>query len=261
MENFVIRFFSFLFGICIGSFLNAVIYRLPKGISLSASRSHCPGCDKLIFWYENIPLISWIFLRGKCSGCSAKISIQYPFIELLVGVFALLVTPMQYSGFQIYYYFFYVSVFATFVAMFFIDLKHKLLPNSLNIYLAIILFSKVVMNKGYDHWLLGAAIGVLFPLGVTYLFYLLKGQVGLGGGDIKLYGALGLYLGPLGVVHNIFLSCFLGALVGGSLIVLKVIDRKTPVPFGPFIIVVAATQIFIPEQFRWFMENVLYLTV
>lgn len=256
MESITVKAFSFVFGLCIGSFLNAVIYRLPREISLSASRSHCPSCDKLIYWYENIPLFSWLFLRGKCSGCSAKISIQYPLVELTVGVFALVMTPKSIDGFNLYYYFFNVSVFATFVAMFLIDLRHKLLPNVLNIYLAIILFSRVVMNMAYPHWLFGAMIGVFAPLSITYLFYLLKGQVGLGGGDIKLWGALGLYLGPIGIVHNMTLSCFLGALVGGGLIVAKVIDRNTPVPFGPFIIVVSFIQIYFPEYFRRFIENI-----
>lgn len=261
-ETIVFSIFSFVFGLCIGSFLNAVIYRMPREISLSASRSHCTNCDKLIYWYENIPLISYLFLRGKCSGCGSRISIVYPIVELVVGIFALVVTPSSvFESFQLFEYFFKVSVFATFVAMFVIDLKHKILPNLLNLYLALVLFTKIVLLKGYMHWGLGALIGILFPLGVTYLFYLLKGQVGLGGGDIKLYGGLGLYLGPVGVIHNIFMSCFLGALVGGSLIILKVVDRKTPIPFGPFIIVVAMVQIFLPDQFNWFLENVLHLRV
>lgn len=259
MENYAVEFFSFLFGLCIGSFLNAVIHRLPREISLSASRSHCTHCDKLIYWYENIPLFSWVFLRGKCSGCSGKISIQYPLVELAVGLFALYVTPKSIAGYNLYYYFFNVSVFATFLAMFIIDLKHKLLPNTLNIYLAIILFSRVVLTKNYLHWFFGGAIGVLAPLTVTYIFYLLRGQIGLGGGDIKLWGALGLYLGPMGIVHNMFLSNFLGALIGGGLILSKVVDRKTPIPFGPFIILIASVQIFFPDHFAWFLKNVLSL--
>jgi len=257
-----IHIFSFLFGLCIGSFLNAVIFRVPREISLSASRSHCPKCDKLIYWYENIPLISYVFLlRGKCSGCKEKISIEYPLIELIVGAFAFVVTPASLLPEYLYYYFFNISVFATFVGMFVIDLKHKIIPNSMNIYLALVLFSGIVLSEPYWHWLIGGGIGILFPLAITYAFYLLKGQIGLGGGDIKLYGALGLYLGPFGIIHNIFMSCFLGALVGGSLIVFKIIDRKTPIPFGPFILVMAFIQIYLPEHFSWFLKNVLMLRV
>jgi leader peptidase (prepilin peptidase)/N-methyltransferase len=107
----------------------------------------------------------------------------------------------------------------------------------------------VVLTKPYTYWLSGAMVGFLFPLAVTYGFFLIKGQVGLGGGDIKLYGVLGLYLGPVGIIQNIFLSCFLGALIGGILIIFRVVDRKTPIPFGPFIVSIAALQFFIPDYF------------
>ena len=107
----------------------------------------------------------------------------------------------------------------------------------------------VVPTKPWTHWGLGGAIGALIPLAVTYGYYLMRGQIGLGGGDIKLWGVLGLYLGPMGIAYNIFLSCFLGSIVGGSLILFKVLDRKTPIPFGPFIVVVAFTQIFFPNFF------------
>lgn len=261
MEVFTLKPFSLIFGLCIGSFLNAVIYRLPREISLSASRSHCPKCNKLIYWYENIPVFSWIFLRGKCSGCKSKISIEYPIVELGVGLFSLSLTPAYFERSLVIEYFFEFSVFSIFVCHFLIDLRHKILPNSLNLLLALILFSKIIYQESYTHWLIGGSIGIFFPLAVTYGFYLLKGEVGLGGGDIKLYGALGLFFGPLGIMQNIFLSCFLGAIIGGGLIVFKFIDRKTPVPFGPFIIIVASSQIFFPDNFRWFLENTLNMNV
>ena len=112
------------------------------------------------------------------------------------------------------------------------------------------------MTNPWTHWLIGGALGLGFPLLVSWAFYLLKGQVGLGGGDIKLYGALGFYLGPIGVMQNIFLSCFLGALVGIALIASKIIKRENPIPFGPFIIVVAAFQIFLES---WFKHLIAYI--
>ena len=239
---------SLFFGLIIGSFLNAVIYRIPVKKSIADGRSKCPNCDKLIYWYENLPVVSYAFLRGKCSKCGWKIPWTYPAVELVVGLFAMASTPRGLDPHSLFTYFVGVAIFASFVAIFVIDLKHKIIPNSINIYLAIMFFISVVMNKSYEHWLLGAAIGIIFPLSVTYFFYLLKGQIGLGGGDIKLYGALGIYLGPLGVIQNIFLSCFLGAFVMLSLIVTKVVERNTPLPFGPFIVVVATFQIFLPKQ-------------
>jgi prepilin signal peptidase PulO-like enzyme (type II secretory pathway) len=256
-NNFIFVSFSFLFGLCIGSFLNAVIFRLPKKISLSASRSHCPKCDKLIYWYENIPLVSYLWLRGRCSGCKTKISVQYPLVELTVGLFAALITPTAFDSNALWSYFFFLTVFASFLAIVIIDLKHKLIPNGINAYLFVLFFSSVVLIKPWPFWLFGLALGALIPISVTYIFYLLRGQIGLGGGDIKLWAALGLYLGPVGISYNIFLSSFLGALIGGFLTLLKVVDRKTPIPFGPFIIIVASAQIFIPDYFDRLMSMLL----
>lgn len=253
----LVTIFSFLFGLCIGSFLNAVIYRLPRKISLSKSRSHCPSCNKLIFWYENVPLLSYIFLRGRCSGCSAKIKLQYPMVELTVGLFAILITPNHFSTHALWSYFFFLTVFATFLAIVLIDLQHKLIPNALNIYLFVMFFISVVMTKSWLYWGSGLLLGSLIPISVTYLFYLLRGQIGLGGGDIKLWAALGIYLGPVGIAHNIFVSCFLGALIGGGLILTKVVDRKTPIPFGPFIVFVASFQIFFSDYFNRVMSFIL----
>lgn len=247
MERLVYLIFSACFGLCIGSFLNAVIYRLPRKVSLAASRSHCPSCNKLIYWYENIPVFSYLFLRGRCSECQAKISIQYPLVELAIGIFALFITPDRLNAFTVWNYYFYLTTFATFVAIILIDLKHHLIPNQLNLYLLVLFLCASATTRPWMFWVIGGAIGALIPLAVTYAYYLMRGQIGLGGGDIKLWGVLGIFLGPMGVSYNIFLSCFLGSLVGGTLILTKVLDRKTPIPFGPFIVIVAFFQIFFPE--------------
>jgi prepilin signal peptidase PulO-like enzyme (type II secretory pathway) len=249
--------FSFLIGSMIGSFLNVIIYRVPRNLNFVTPRSSCPGCAKLIYWYENIPILSYIILRGKCSKCSSGISVGYPLVEILMGLFSLWITPLNFIPLSLLNYFFSMGVFACFLCIIVIDARHKIIPNGINLYLAITFFLFSVMSNSWEFWLLGAVIGILFPLTVTWIFYLLKGEVGLGGGDIKLYGALGLFLGPLGIVQNIFLSCFVGALFGGSLLAFKVIDRKTPIPFGPFIIIVSTVQIFLPKQFLWFMNLIM----
>ena len=105
------------------------------------------------------------------------------------------------------------------------------------------------LTKPWTQWLIGLVLGLGFPLLVSWIFYLLKGQVGLGGGDIKLYAALGIYLGPIAVMQNIFFSCFLGAIVGLILMATKVIKKENPIPFGPFIIIVSSFQIFTPNWF------------
>lgn len=248
--------FAALFGAIVGSFLNALIYRLPREINIAFPRSSCPECKKLITWYENIPVLSFIFLKGKCSGCGTQISRQYPLVELGCGVFAALIAPRDFEPSSLINFFFFFSVFSAFLVHFIVDLKHQILPDSINIYLALLFLLVSFMNNSWTHWLIGGALGLGFPLLVSWVFYLLKGQVGLGGGDIKLYGALGIYLGPIGVMQNIFLSCFLGALIGLVLIGTKVIKRDNPIPFGPFIIIVGAFQIFLES---WFKHLIAYI--
>jgi leader peptidase (prepilin peptidase)/N-methyltransferase len=244
-----LNIFSTVLGLCIGSFLNVVIYRLPIKRSMFEPRSHCKSCDKVIFWFENIPVISYLFLRGECSKCGVKLSVQYPLVELVVGVFALVVTPEYLDVSSVHEYFFNLSVFSTFLAITLIDLRYKLIPNVLNIYLAIIFIISSALLRPFSFWFYGGLFGLLVPLSITYLFYLIKGKIGLGGGDIKLFGALGIYLGPMGIFLNLSLSCFLGAIVMLLLIAFGVTKRDEMVPFGPFIVVVAAFQIFFPDQF------------
>jgi leader peptidase (prepilin peptidase)/N-methyltransferase len=241
--------FSLVFGLLIGSFLNALIYRLPRDINIALPRSSCPHCKKIIVWYENIPVLSFLFLKGKCSGCGGRISWRYPAIELLTGLVSFALFPISTEWKLILNYLFYFSVFCVFLSHLLIDLEHQILPDSLNIFLGVVIFSYALYYYHWTYWLIGGLVGFLFPLAVTWGFYLLRGQIGLGGGDIKLFGVLGLYLGPLGVIHNIFFSCFLGSIVGISLILFKKMDKKNPIAFGPYIIIVATIQIFFPDFF------------
>ena len=243
MEIFL-TMFATIFGLLIGSFLNALIYRLPRNINIAYPRSSCTNCKKVITWYENIPVLSYLFLRGKCSGCHSKISIEYPIVELLCAVIAYVLAPKDIDPISLWKFFFSFSVFSCFLAHFIIDIKHQILPDSLNLYLAILFLANSLLLNSWMFWISGALIGIGFPFIISWIFYQIKGQIGLGGGDIKLFGALGIFLGPLGVLQNIFLSCFLGAVIGIILIALRVIKKENPIPFGPFIIVVGAVQFF-----------------
>jgi prepilin signal peptidase PulO-like enzyme (type II secretory pathway) len=254
MDNFYSSFLT-VFGLLIGSFLNAVIYRVPRKISIVSPRSCCPRCEKLIYWYENIPVLSYLFLRGKCTKCSGKISPRYPVIELLCGMVAFLLVPREITNESLIYFFFYFLVFAALLAQFLIDVEHKLLPDSINVVLLILVLPFTIMNNPWSYWVLGGVAGFGFPFLVTWGFYLLKGKVGLGGGDIKLFGILGLLLGLKGVFLNIFLSCMLGSVIGLSMIFLFKHDKKEPIPFGPFIIIVAAVQIYFPTNFKYFVRH------
>lgn len=245
--DLVISTFTFVLGSLVGSFLNVVIYRMPREQSVVKPRSKCPNCGKLVYWYENIPILSWLFLKGRCSSCQSKISIRYPLIELLMGVLAFILAPSDLTTDEIVKFIFYFSIISVFVAHFFIDIEHHLLLDKLNIYLLLIILPYTITYYPISHWLLGGVIGFFGPYIVGELYFKLRGIDGLGGGDIKLFGVLGVIFGPAGVMLNIFLSCALGALVGIILIALKRLDSETPFAFGPFILIVAAVQLFFPE--------------
>lgn len=246
METLFLIYF-FIFGLMIGSFMNVVILRLPVKKDLVKARSACPKCGTQLKWYHNIPLFSYLFLRGKCAFCGTRISWRYPLIELFVGIISFWLMPDVLNVETLANYLFYFSIACIFICHFVIDLEHHLLLDSLNLYLLAIFLSFSVIYFSWEYYVIGGAIGFGAPLVVTWLFYKLRGQVGLGGGDIKLYGVLGVFLGPMGVIFTIFLSCFVGALVGGILIGLNKMTKDKPMAFGPSILLVAAFQIFFPH--------------
>jgi len=257
MELILYKTFATIFGLLVGSFLNVLIYRIPLGKNFVNDRSHCPSCDKLIYWYENIPVISWLFLRGKCSKCKSPISYVYPLIELSTGLIAFSLFPEKINLHSITSFVFYFSIACALLVHFVIDIKHKILPNGINIYLAVLFLVHSYFNYSYQYWLFGMLLGFGFPAGVTWMFYVLRKKEGLGMGDIKLWAVLGIALGPFDVLRNIFLSCTLGSLIGIPLIGLKVIDRNTRIPFGPFIIIVAVLQIYFKDFYKSLISFIL----
>lgn len=245
--NTLYEFYAFIFGCLIGSFLNVVILRLPTGKNLTSERSACPKCGTQLKWYHNIPVMSFVFLRGKCGFCGTRISWRYPLIELLTGLVSYWLFPADANLYHLGYYVFYFAIACIFICHFFIDLDHQLLLDKLNIYLLVFILPFSVMNFHWSHWAIGGVLGFCVPLFVTWLFYKIRGQVGLGGGDIKLFGILGILLGPTGIFFTIFLSCFVGAVIGITMIALNKISKDKPMAFGPAILLVAAFQIFFPE--------------
>ncbi|MBP9673951.1 MAG: prepilin peptidase [Bacteriovoracaceae bacterium] len=252
-------FILFFFGAIVGSFLNVLIYRLPRGINWTTKPSHCPNCEKKIRWFHNIPFFSFIFLRGKCAFCHKKISLQYPLVEILMGIYVLFFFPHSMEVTAIALFFFYLAIASIFIVHFFIDLQWRLLLDALNLYLGILFIAYALWFFPWQHSVFGSLIGFIIPWSVTWVFFKLRNQVGLGGGDIKLYAVLGLFLGPLGIIYNIFLSCFLGALLGGSFLILTKKDKNYPIPFGPFILIVAFAQIFFAEAFLKLISSVFLL--
>ncbi|TFZ40675.1 prepilin peptidase [Soehngenia longivitae] len=226
----------FLFGLAIGSFTNVLIYRLPREESIVFPGSHCPNCNHELMWYDNIPLISYFFLKGKCRYCKEKISIRYPLLEFFNGII--------YLSFFITYgftlEFIYLSLLTSFlISITIIDLKHQIIPDGLVVsVLGLNILYKIgnYFMYGISFEFLDSLFGLLAGAGI-FLLILLISRGGMGGGDVTLVGALGFSLGLKNTILMILLSFIIGAVISIILLVFKIKSMKDPIPFGPFIIV------------------------
>lgn len=225
----------FLLGLLIGSFLNVVIWRLPRGESLSHPGSHCPGCGHAVRPYDNVPVVSWLLLRGRCRDCGARISPRYPLVELLTGVLFGVMAWEFGATWELPAYLYLVAVG---VALAFIDLDTRRLPNALTLpsYVVglVLLAVPAVLDSRPDD-LVRAVLGAVALFGFYFLLALIY-PAGMGFGDVKLAGVLGLYLGFLGwdaVIVGGFAGFLIGAVVGVGLMVAGRARRRTAVPFGP----------------------------
>jgi leader peptidase (prepilin peptidase)/N-methyltransferase len=228
-----------LLGIAIGSFLNVVIWRVPRGESVATPASHCPGCDTPINARDNVPVVSWLLLHGRCRHCSNRISIRYPLVELgtgaLFALFALRLGPHAMLPAFLY-------LAAVGVALALIDLDVQRLPDVLTLPsypVALILLGVAAAVDGASHAYLRALIGMLALLAFYSVVWFVY-PAGMGRGDVKLSGLLGLYLAWLGwsqLVVGAFAAFAVGSLVSVALVMLTKAGRKTRVPFGPFMLV------------------------
>lgn len=246
MSVWIAIVFLFLLGLSVGSFLNVVIYRLPRKESLTSPTSHCPNCHAPIKWYDNIPVLSFIVLRGRCRNCGQRISLRYPLVELATGVLFVSVflktvgspSPL-YNGispptsdfrliFRLIAYLFFVSIM---VAIAYIDAEHQIIPNKIVYPSFVVSFALIVIAdpRNILFYLMGLAVGG----GILFLISLFK-QEGMGGGDVKLAALMGMFLG-LPVLLALFIGFLTGAIVGVSLTLFKKRSIKEPIAFGPFL--------------------------
>lgn len=250
--EFLLTLITIAFGLIVGSFINVVIIHLPNNDSIAFRRSKCPHCNTQLSWFENLPVVSFVFLRAKCRHCSKKISWQYPLIEIWHGLMAFVVLNEWWSlslNQQITNLMIFI-IASIFTAHFVIDWRHHLLLDKLNIVLFFPIIVLVWIKQSWIEALIGGAFGLFMPLAVTWLFYKLRGVIGLGGGDIKLFGLLGILFGLKGVIFNIFTSCMLGSIVTILLIVLKIVKRDQHIAFGPYILITALLQLVYPSHFQ-----------
>jgi len=265
-----------LLGLCIGSFLNVVIHRLPlmmerewkldsaellgvkidapAPITLSTPRSRCPSCNHMIAWHENIPVLSYLRLGGKCSQCKTPISKRYPAIEIL--------TALLFAACGVHFgaqpsTLLWCGLVATLIALAFIDLDTQFLPDSLTLPLlwagiASAAFGWIPVSLKDSVY--GAMAGYLSLWFVFHAYRIIRGREGMGAGDFKLLAALGAWMGWLAIPSIILLSSAVGALVGIALIALRNHDRDVPIPFGPYLAGGGVAALFFGEQLSrlWF---------
>jgi leader peptidase (prepilin peptidase)/N-methyltransferase len=251
---------AFFWGACLGSFLNVCIYRIPRRLSVVAPRSHCPGCKKLIPWYDNIPLVSWIVLRARCRNCGTVISARYVIVELLTAILFLLawfkygVQPegrvlglagVEYVGLVPVYW----LVISGLLLGGFVDCRHMIIPDRVTIggMIAGLLLSPLVPAlHGQTEALQGlkfAVIGAAFGFGLLWLvaFFgkLIFRKEAMGFGDVKLMGALGAFFGVKAVLFILFFSSLFGAIFGVFFILTGRRKLGRHIPFGPYIVFAA----------------------
>ncbi|MDQ6963390.1 MAG: prepilin peptidase [Mariprofundales bacterium] len=229
-----------LLGLIIGSFANVCVYRIPRGESVALPGSHCPRCHHEVAWYDNIPLLSWIILRGACRNCHGTISWRYPALEALVGI--------SWGGLA-----WYIGspslllgegllLFTILWILTWIDIETMLLPDILTLPGIIVGIGLSSFDGSFlhGHWLdalIGSAAGYLFFWGVARIFLLATGREGMGYGDFKLLAMLGAFMGWQSLLFIIFTSSIIGAVAGSLSLLMARKDISAQIPFGPYLAV------------------------
>ncbi len=247
-----------IFGAILGSFANVCVYRLPKEQSIVNKSSHCPNCKKKINWFYNIPIFSYIYLQGKCKNCKKKIPIQYLIIEIISAF-----------SFPIIYYFFgftvesllLIFIFFIYLIIFFIDLKHYIIPNALNYILIVSGFLKNFIPN-IDEFLftnlISSIVGGILGYGMIWLIIKLykkfKKVDGMGYGDAKLFCGIGFWFGYQSVLIIIFLASIIALLFLAPKLLRGKIKMKNEIPFGPFIIIGNLVYIIFMEEIFNFLS-------
>ncbi len=257
----VLYIIIFVFGAVIGSFLNVCIYRLPRNLSIVSPSSRCPSCQSPIRPYDNIPILSYIILGGRCRNCKAPISVRYPFVELLNALLYATV-PLRFGfGWHIPVLFAFVSAL---IVITFIDLDFQIIPDVITlpgVLIGLIMATIIIpdpFSRNHQVGFLNSLIGVISGGGLFFIIALLGekafGQEAMGGGDIKLMAMIGGFLGWKSILLTTFAASLIGSIAGIIIMVIKGRGRGLKVPFGPFLSIGAMISLF-------FGQEVLYLYI
>jgi len=274
----VLAVFSTSFGACIGSFLNVCIYRIPRNESVVKPRSHCPNCGMMIPWYLNIPVLSWVALRGKCAKCKKPIAFRYTLVELLTAMLFLAVymkwaMPIAMHMQPIIHFAvvpIYWLILSGFILGTFVDFEHFIIPDSVTIggmiagpVMSIIcpmLHNQTIWWRGLMHSSIGLVVGFGLLFAIAELGTRAFKKEAMGFGDVKLMGAIGAFLGWKAVLFTVFASSLLGSVVGVCLILFRGVKMQSRIPFGPYICAGATIWMFWgPQIVETYMKLVMRL--
>ncbi len=249
LPSSIIYFFGFLVGIVFGSFLNVCIVRIPEEKSVVGPRSHCPHCNTLIAWYDNIPLLSFLILRAKCRKCKNKISYLYPFVEWITGLMAVLcLWKFQFSPKAAIWFF---SFICPLIVITFIDLQHFIIPDVISIPFIFIGILIHQLNQNFSTplaTLLDSITGIVVGGGVLWiiakLYEVVRKQEGLGLGDVKLMAMIGAFLGWRAIFFVFLFSSLFASILGIFLMIFSRYKLHSALPYGPFIVLGALLYLF-----------------
>ena len=244
---------SIVFGALIGSFLNVCISRLPKEESIVTPGSHCPQCKRPIKFYDNIPLVSYLLLRGKCRNCGNPISTQYPLVESITALMSFLLFMKFGPSLSYLLYFAFV---AGLIVITVIDLYHQIIPDVMSLPGIVVglLGSLVIPQVTFLNSIIGVAVGGGSLFVVATLYQWVFKREGMGGGDVKLLAMIGAFLGWKAVILTILLSSLIGSITGIGIMVMKGKGFKYAIPFGPFLSLGAVIALFYGEALiQWYL--------
>ncbi len=246
--NILLYSYTFIFGAIVGSFLNVVIFRLPDDDqSIVFPGSHCPQCNTDLHWYDNIPILSYLALGGKCRSCKSGISIQYPLVELCMGLLSM--TLFNQFGFSLELPLYFLFSAALLVIIF-IDIHLQIIPDVISLPGILIGFASsfFIDSVSWQQSGLGILLGGGILLAIAKGYYLLAKRDGMGGGDVKLLAMIGAFLGWQSLLYVVFASSLTGSIVGIGAMFKQGKGGQTRIPFGPFLALSALSWLFFQEQ-------------